>query len=363
MDTGQISAQEDLHVRALLQALYGLVSSPRPLNEAADVILAAVAATTRAARCYLMSASRQGYWVHTRCAALDDAAPYHAGLSAALAAERVLPQRDAVLGDVWISDRATVLMNQRCQHREAVVMWSMSPPSCARLGIQVDPGDETDAARAYQAEVLSLAATHLSAALRARAHFQGLVQRRAMSSQALACLPYGVVIVDAEGWIVEANPRAEDSFAADGPLRAAQGALVTAHEDDAPKLRAALSEAGQTDQPVRWLCRGASPQSAWEVKVTAKGSLRCVEVHDRAPRDLAQVMERACALYRVTPSERRVLRLLAQGVAAWEVAATLGLTEGTVNQYAHRLFGKLGVHSQRELICFLENGLSSWPLG
>ena len=52
----------------------------------------------------------------------------------------------------------------------------------------------------------------------------------------------------------------------------------------------------------------------------------------------------------ITPWERDALQLLAAGVADDEIAAVLGISEGTVNSYLAYLFAKLGVTSRSEAV-------------
>lgn len=51
----------------------------------------------------------------------------------------------------------------------------------------------------------------------------------------------------------------------------------------------------------------------------------------------------------LTPRERKLVQLVAQGLRNREIAAELGITEGTVKVYLHSVFDKLGVTSRTEL--------------
>ena len=51
----------------------------------------------------------------------------------------------------------------------------------------------------------------------------------------------------------------------------------------------------------------------------------------------------------LTPRERKLVALVAQGMRNREIAAELGITEGTVKVYLHAIFDKLGVASRTEL--------------
>jgi DNA-binding NarL/FixJ family response regulator len=58
----------------------------------------------------------------------------------------------------------------------------------------------------------------------------------------------------------------------------------------------------------------------------------------------------AGVVLQITPWERDALQLLAAGVADDEIAAVLGISEGTVNSYLAYLFEKLGVTSRTEAV-------------
>jgi two-component system, NarL family, nitrate/nitrite response regulator NarL len=51
----------------------------------------------------------------------------------------------------------------------------------------------------------------------------------------------------------------------------------------------------------------------------------------------------------LSPRERKLVALVARGLRNREIAAELGITEGTVKVYLHAIFDKLGVASRTEL--------------
>lgn len=51
----------------------------------------------------------------------------------------------------------------------------------------------------------------------------------------------------------------------------------------------------------------------------------------------------------LSPRERQLVALVAQGLRNREIAAELGITEGTVKVYLHAIFDKLGVANRTEL--------------
>ncbi len=59
--------------------------------------------------------------------------------------------------------------------------------------------------------------------------------------------------------------------------------------------------------------------------------------------------ERASLGKSVTPRERELIELVRQGLRNRDIAAQLGVTEGTVKVYLHAIFDKLGVDNRTEL--------------
>jgi len=62
-----------------------------------------------------------------------------------------------------------------------------------------------------------------------------------------------------------------------------------------------------------------------------------------------QVKERASRAPSLTPRERELIELVRRGMRNRDIAAQLGVTEGTVKVYLHAIFDKLGVDNRTEL--------------
>lgn len=99
------------------------------------------------------------------------------------------------------------------------------------------------------------------------------------------------------------------------------------------------------------------------IKATApQDLLLCLEAVARGRRWFDQeVMQRAMdlaqtsgagrdPLEQLSARERSIVALVQRGMRNKEIAAELGLTEGTVKVHLHRIFEKLGVNSRTELI-------------
>ena len=59
---------------------------------------------------------------------------------------------------------------------------------------------------------------------------------------------------------------------------------------------------------------------------------------------------------RLTPRERDVVRLVADGMRNQEIAVQLNLSEHTVRNYLLRVFDKLGISSRVELVLYAFSG-------
>ena len=59
--------------------------------------------------------------------------------------------------------------------------------------------------------------------------------------------------------------------------------------------------------------------------------------------------ERALLAPSLTPRERQLVELVRQGLRNRDIAAQLGVTEGTVKVYLHAIFDKVGVDNRTEL--------------
>jgi two-component system nitrate/nitrite response regulator NarP len=84
--------------------------------------------------------------------------------------------------------------------------------------------------------------------------------------------------------------------------------------------------------------------------------IECLQsVADGCPWLDPDITARAKALARrreeggLSPRERQLVALVAQGLRNREIAFELGITEGTVKVYLHAIFGKLGVANRTEL--------------
>jgi DNA-binding CsgD family transcriptional regulator len=108
----------------------------------------------------------------------------------------------------------------------------------------------------------------------------------------------------------------------------------------------AISATGTDGAPLGVLVRAAPPADRFESDVVPQV---IVYVGDSAQQQ--QPPERFVArLFGLTPTEALLATLLANGLTLTEAAEKLDVTENTVRSYAKKIFAKVGVNRQTELV-------------
>jgi two-component system nitrate/nitrite response regulator NarP len=117
--------------------------------------------------------------------------------------------------------------------------------------------------------------------------------------------------------------------------------LLTAGMDDTQLLKA------DALQPDGMVLKTSDPALLLDCMEKVSAGERWVdpEIADRT----AQVKERVAQSPSLTPRERELVDLVRQGLRNRDIAAKLGVTEGTVKVYLHAIFDKLGVDNRTEL--------------
>ncbi|MGE5563012.1 MAG: response regulator [Bacillota bacterium] len=117
--------------------------------------------------------------------------------------------------------------------------------------------------------------------------------------------------------------------------------LLTAGMDDAQLLTA------DTLEPNGIVLKTSDPAHLLECMEKVKSGQRWVDP-EIAERTRA-AKERALLAPSLTPRERELVELVRQGLRNRDIAAQLGVTEGTVKVYLHAIFDKVGVDNRTEL--------------
>jgi DNA-binding CsgD family transcriptional regulator len=175
----------------------------------------------------------------------------------------------------------------------------------------------------------------------------------------------GLFLVDAGGQIVHANASGQ-AMLTQGVLVRGSGGKLTTHDTSAAKglneifSSAARDRAGSGPQvgAVPLTGRGGEHYVAHVLSLSA-GARRLAGADDRAvaalfvqkaSRDLPSPHNAIAKLYRLTPTELRVLAGIVQVGGAPEVAEAMGISVSTVKTHLRRLFAKTGTDRQADLV-------------
>ena len=208
---------------------------------------------------------------------------------------------------------------------------------------------------------------------------RGAVRAENRSRSILAALSEGVIVVDASGYIEQANPAAEHLLGAHGGLVGLTRARFESLDEDGVPVpvdelpyRVALRTGAVTERVV------ATRRASGDLAFLRVRAVPLQEAdggdHDRVaviledvvgrsfgrpqPAGVAATVRRGESAGPLTDREYDVLALLATGLSIREISERLVLSEHTVRGHVKALLAKLGVHSQLEAVVFaLRTGL------
>jgi DNA-binding CsgD family transcriptional regulator len=193
------------------------------------------------------------------------------------------------------------------------------------------------------------------------AEWRRLASRRAELAALLDAIPEAVLMFDAQGGLVHANPRAAELFGMPGSMGSGSQVRTEAQRmawtlaASAQRSAAAATAAGtQTNREVRadgrvyrlrgTLATGWSPAGEPGVLVTAAyelvNPLTDLELRSR---------------FGMSAREIEVARLVANGLSNAEVAEQLGVSYFTARNHVERLLSKLGVGNRSRVGAVLRN--------
>ena len=175
----------------------------------------------------------------------------------------------------------------------------------------------------------------------------------------------GLFLVEAGGQIVHANASGQAMLAQGVLLRGIGGKLTTHDTSAAQGLTAIVSSAAKTRADIGPQ-GGAVPLTGRSgehyvahVLPLSAGARRLAGADDRAvaavfvqkaSRDLPSLHHAIAKLYKLTPTERRVLSGIVQVGGVPEVAEAMGISVSTVKTHLRRLFAKTGTDRQADLV-------------
>jgi DNA-binding CsgD family transcriptional regulator len=214
--------------------------------------------------------------------------------------------------------------------------------------------------------VLQLLAPHICRAIQ----ISDLLDMKMLEQQALAStlnsVTVGVVIVATAGRILHANEMAQHMFKASTPIQSTDGHLLAADAEFSGALLHAIALA-QVDETSAAASSGV-PLSAHghsaavaHVLPLARGSRRARLMPQAAaavfithetialPTEFGAIAR----MFNLTQAETRQLEQLMAGATLSEAAEALHVSEATARTHRERIFAKMGVRRQRDLVALI----------
>lgn len=179
---------------------------------------------------------------------------------------------------------------------------------------------------------------------------------------ALDRLAIGVVLLDAEGLVLHANPAARDLA---GEAGIGLGPRITAGGADGGKLAALATRiaSGAESGAALWLEAGGRrvmvlgrPLAPRPARDGATAMLTLRDPERQEPLDAVTLRQ----LFDITPTEAGVARLLAEGLRRDQVAERLGVSSTTVAFHMRNIFDKTGTRRQADLVALILSMPVAW---
>lgn len=239
-----------------------------------------------------------------------------------------------------------------------------------RLGL-ADAGDlclsvfraEGDFSASDSALLASLA-PHLAIAGRTWGRLEREGGHIAVTEGELALLRGGWILIDAQAHLLDCDSETA-MLIAQGKImgRAADGRLRLLLPEAAKLLEQAMGSAGPVSHRAVWLWHDPPmqmlmmppPDGVERAFPTARCFIRIRALpHGERNGVSASIL---CDLFSLTPSEARFAARMAAGASIAEVAELLGLTIETARNYSKRIYGKMDVRGQADLIRLISRGI------
>lgn len=167
------------------------------------------------------------------------------------------------------------------------------------------------------------------------------------------CNPEPMMAVTAGGRIVHANAAAEALFVSGVTVRNSHGNLVASVPEAQLEVTRALARASMAvsaEASVVAIKASGDHQLELTFSPLSHGGAGLVLVTGRDPdAQLRAVLQPLGSDDRLAPREIMVARLVGRGLRNRDIAAAMGVTEGTVKVYLHNVFAKVGVTTRTEL--------------
>jgi DNA-binding CsgD family transcriptional regulator len=210
---------------------------------------------------------------------------------------------------------------------------------------------------AEDVELIGALMPHLRRAYRIHAAIRDAKRDRQTLAETLDAVPQPVLVLEGDARLVFANETAKRLLVAKDGIRLAGRSVAAAHRDDEAAFQALLRPM-RTGNPGGVIVALRRPNKRRPLLVQAMplrqhgrwdptGRIVLLIDVESAPPLSA---DRLAGLYELTPAEARLWAALAEGATLAEIAARHRVSVNTLRAQLARLFHKVGVHRQADLV-------------
>ena len=196
--------------------------------------------------------------------------------------------------------------------------------------------------------------SHVSQALAVRRGIDDLHSQVADLEGALDQMRFGVVICDADGYLLRANQAAHRIITTSGPLYAKGGRLGACDAASSRALMALIAcashkSSAEHERLLSMTSRGGETLQIFATPLAGDEGRVALVIGGDAQPSAFNVLAFA-RLFSLSPAEGRIVRALASGATIQSFAEELGLSEGTIRLQLKRALAKTGCARQSELV-------------
>lgn len=203
---------------------------------------------------------------------------------------------------------------------------------------------------------------HLIRAYRLGRSFAAALEPARDLAHSVDASPHPMFLVDAAGAVRHANPAAVDLLCGDKGLRVICGNLIAERSEDARRLEALIGEATKAEPPQTGgamslplpgrrfpLAIRVAPVPRVDTPLFGTPQTALVWITDLET-EIRSPEAELRSLFNLTVSEARVAAAIFEGLSMREAAASLNVAHNTVRFQLARVYEKMGVTRQAELV-------------
>jgi DNA-binding CsgD family transcriptional regulator len=202
---------------------------------------------------------------------------------------------------------------------------------------------------------------HIARALEIRDRLeQAQVRTETLSQRLAGSLTFGVVVLDAEGKVLESNPVAQEILRTGDGIRCQPGRALRfrgAAAGQFARLIATSMSGVQASEGLLRVARSSSPALSAVIMPLPRNTVAWIGAEPRRlvllfdPERRVRVSATLIARdLEISASEAQIAAMIADGKSTIDVAERRGVTQGTVRAQLKSIFRKTNIHSQAELV-------------